>query len=191
MTGFINTTGKDDWATPPGAINYAKRVLGVESFDLDAAALGPTRQAGAYLGPDHADPTRRDALAVSWAGLCDRPDPVIWLNPPYSRAGGGLRRWLGKAVEASRAGATVAALFFARTDTAAWHDCVAIASSVHLFRGRLSFLDPATGERRHPAPAPSCLVIWRPRCRPPPRFIHASLPRGAAIIDPRQGVLFG
>ncbi len=169
---FINSSGKDDWATPPGTVAYALRCLDLDAFDLDAAALDGTRKAAEYLGPDHVAPGRRDALGVAWASL----GASIWLNPPYSRAGGGLLRWLGKCVEASDQGATVAALFFARTDTKAWHEHVTRAAEVHLFRGRLSFVDPATGETRHPAPAPSCLVIWRPYHSGPPCFLHVLKP---------------
>ena len=170
---FVNTSGKDDWATPPWVVRYACTVLGIEAFDLDAAAKADTAKAVAYLGPDHKDPSRRDALALPW------PGQTVWLNSPYSKKGGGLDKWLSKCVEARDNGATVCALFFSRTETAAWHDYVTQAAEVHLIRGRLSFIDPATGQpakgkkgRPQSAPAPSCLAIWQPGCNGPPRFIH-------------------
>ena len=165
---IINTTGKDDWATPLWVVQYALQRLDVGRFDLDAAAKADTAKAAQYLGPDHTDPAMRDALSADWAALGQN----VWCNPPYSRKAGGLWRWLGKAVEASERGATVAALFFARTETAAWHDHVLRAAEVHLFRGRLSFIDPATGESPGPAPAPSALVIWRANHPGPPVFVH-------------------
>ena len=89
---------------------------------------------------------------------------MVWCNPPYSRAAGGLLKWCAKFDEASRLGALVVALFFCRTETRAWHRHVVNAAEVHLFEGRIRFVDPATGEPgAASAPAPSCLVIWEPK----------------------------
>jgi len=83
---------------------------------------------------------------------------VCWMNPPYSQ----LRDWLHKAHESSTRGATVVCLTFARTDTAGFHDCVAHASEIRFLRGRLRF-----GKAKNSAPAPSCLIIFRPNNTPP------------------------
>ena len=169
---FVNTTGKDDWMSPEWAYEYAAKIVGVEHFDLDAAALSFSTLCSEWYGPDHPDPDRRDALAVEW------PPVFVWCNPPYSKRGGGLFKWCEAFVKAKDRGATVAALFFARTDTKAWHEFVTRASEVHLFKGRLKFLDPDTGEpTANCAPAPSCLVIWTPGEDGPPRYIHTEKKR--------------
>lgn len=203
---IINTTGKDDWATPPWVIAYVLRHLDAQRFDLDAAAQKATAVAPRYMGPDHRDPRFRDALEADWfeaAGggrvwfSADGRGPLIWDNNPYSKAAGGLDRWCMANAAAALRGATVAGLFFARTETAAWHDWVSRAAEVHFIRARLKFIDPATSKPRQgwdkkaekwrdqPAPAPSVIAIWTPPTgvrrglRGLPRTIH--VPKSARI----------
>ena len=179
---LINTSGKDDWATPAPILAYAEKQVhrfGYRGFNLDAAAKASTAVCPAWYGPDHPHEGRRDALAVDWG------EAVVWCNPPYSRAAGGLLRWCAKFDEASRLGALVVALFFCRTETRAWHRHVVNAAEVHLFEGRIRFIDPATGEPgAASAPAPSCLVIWEPR---PSKAgdLAAYWNRGEAALRPR------
>jgi hypothetical protein len=57
-------------------------VLARWPLTLDAAACGNNTLVPGYLGPDHPDPARRDALEFEdWAGLAG--GGVVWLNPPY------------------------------------------------------------------------------------------------------------
>ena len=191
------TSGKDDWCTPSEVWRYAGEQmdrLGYSGFTLDAAARSNSARCSAWFGPDHSDRRRRDALVADWG--CS----VVWCNPPYSREAGGLLRWCAKFDAAARAGAVVCALFFVRCETKAWHRHVVNADEVHLFEGRLRFVDPSTGERgAASAPAPSCLVIWRPprparlasgvlQRRDGPRFVH--VPRSVLLADDSQGDLF-
>lgn len=74
---IAHATGRDDWYTPRALIVKIEQRLG-RPFDLDVAATLQTRVCKSYLGPDHIDPRRRDALRVRWRGLC-------WCNPPYGR----------------------------------------------------------------------------------------------------------
>ena len=145
--------------------------LGLKGFDVDAAAMRSTTVAPMYLGPDHRNPRHRDALAkgLSWAKPLGRTTNA-WCNPPYSRMGGGLAAWCERMHRASEEeGCLVASTFFAKTETVAWHDHVTHAAERYFLRGRLSFLDPDTGDyargpkgARQSAPAPSVLVIFRP-----------------------------
>jgi len=156
--GFHLGTGKDDWCTPPWLLRYAEEQLPHGwCFEVDAAARQATALAPAWYGPDHPDPARRDALAADWG------QQVVWCNPPYSRAGGGLLAWCAKFYQAAQGGALVVALFFARTDTRAWHQYVTRAHGVTFLEGRVRFIDPATGQPgKAGATAGSCLVQWWP-----------------------------
>ena len=75
------------------------------------------------------------------------------MNPPYGRE---IGRWMQKAYEASRSGATVVCLIPARTDTSWWHR-YAMRGEIRLLQGRLKF-----GDGQNSAPFPSAIVIFRP-----------------------------
>jgi phage N-6-adenine-methyltransferase len=87
-----------------------------------------------------------DGLAQPWDG-------VIWCNPPYGKP---IARWLAKANEAAKAGATVVCLVPVRTDSRWWHDHVAM-HEVEFLPGRLRFVG-----RKHRAPFASAVVTMRP-----------------------------
>lgn len=76
------------------------------------------------------------------------------MNPPYGRE---IGKWVKKAAESARGGATVACLLPARTDTRWWHEWVIPYAEVRFLRGRLKF-----GGSNNWAPFPSALVIFRP-----------------------------
>jgi len=76
------------------------------------------------------------------------------MNPPYGRV---IGKWMAKAVESWRSGATVVCLVPARTDTAWWHD-FAMQGEVRLIRGRLKFVSPdGVGDF---APFPSAVIVF-------------------------------
>lgn len=85
--------------------------------------------------------------------LQDWGDSVVFMNPPYGRE---IKRWMEKALESSKQGATVVCLVPARTDTAWWHD-YAMKGSIRFIRGRLKF-----GKAKDSAPFPSAVVIFYP-----------------------------
>jgi len=164
---------KNHWATPPEVFAPLDRVFG---FGLDVAArISSTKVPTSWVGPDHPDPTRRDAFSVEWPELSEgRP---VWLNPPYGR---GIDRWMEMASYWGER-VTVAVLIFARTDTIWWwlHVLardpktgkrvrrptgrrVPCAAEIRWRAGRLRFLAPDTGKPKDAAPAPSALVVFRP-----------------------------
>ena len=180
------------WATPWDVFEPLAEEF---NFRLDAAAShwNAKPAGGAFISKEE------DALTVDWAALLGRlhglrpwkPEKLhriqrartaaargaVWLNPPYGRArdiegrpfgGALLDPFIRKAYEESRKGLTVVVLCFARPDTALWEDVIMRASEVRFIRSRVKFAreDGATG----PAPAPSCLVIFRPGEDGPPRF---------------------
>jgi hypothetical protein len=160
---FINTTGKDDWATPDWLITKVEEFT-ERKVAFDLAALERTAKAKRWCGPG--SPVCEDAFEYvdKLVSKLRSPHPgfegVFWLNPPYARAGGGLHKWLELAHRLAQWGFPVAVLTFARTDTKAWHEFVPQSRAVVLLKGRVKFIDPETMEERHPAPAPSCIIYF-------------------------------
>lgn len=128
----------DEWATPRAVFLMLDREFG---FTLDVCATTENATCGAYFTKD------TNGLLADWG------THVCWMNPPYSQ----LNRWLHKAYQSSLRGATVVCLTFARTDTSGFHDAVKHATEIRFLRGRLRF-----GNARNSAPAPSCVIIFRP-----------------------------
>jgi site-specific DNA-methyltransferase (adenine-specific) len=162
----LGSSARDDWATPQALFDALDAEF---AFDLDAAATERTAKGPNWFGPgsDEAE----DALCGSapWVHY-----NTVWLNPPYGRA---VAAFVEKAREESTKGATVVCLVNAKTDTRWWHDSVMQADEVRLIQGRVSFIDPDTGEPRHPSPYPSAVVIFRPHWSGPPRFVSWRCPR--------------
>jgi len=138
VTGSVHFSSRSsEWATPQPLFN----VLDAEfHFELDVCAT-----------PENAKCSRfytvvDNGLARPWEGVC-------WCNPPYGRE---IGRWLAKARDAARDGATVVALIPARTDTRWWHSIVMGASEIRYLPGRLRF-----GGCANSAPFPSAVVVWR------------------------------
>ena len=129
---------KSDWETPQRFFDALNDEFG---FTLDSCATPETAKCAAYFTPGC------DALKQDWAG-------VVWMNPPY---GYSIGKWIRKAYEEARRGATVVGLVPARTVTAWWHDYVMKADEIRLLRGRLFF-----SKSKINAPFPNAVVVWRP-----------------------------
>jgi phage N-6-adenine-methyltransferase len=83
---------------------------------------------------------------------------AVFCNPPYGKT---MRQWARKCFEASQAGATVALLAHALTDTRWFHDWVyGKAAEIRFLRGRLKF-----GDGTQSAPFPSLVAVYRPPAR--------------------------
>lgn len=132
------SSATDLWETPQEFFDKVNAEFG---FELDVCATPENAKCPRYFTKEI------DGLAQEWKGVC-------WMNPPYGRE---IGRWMRKAYESARGGATVVCLVPARTDTAWWHD-YATKGEVRFIRGRLKF-----GNSRHSAPFPSALVIFRPQ----------------------------
>jgi len=131
---------RSEWWTPD---DLRARVLAEHDFGLDAAACAlSTLVPGAWLGPTHPDPERRDALGFNdWAGLV--PDgQSVWLNPPYAPVRT-ITAFLATAARTAKAGVPVVALVPAATSTAWWWDEVqGHPTEVEFLRGRVRFTGP-------------------------------------------------
>ena len=176
---------QNEWATPRWLVD---KVNTKWPLGLDIASLWPSRCVNSYLGPDHEDTRRRDALAMpvgTWTKLAacetlltDQGPRACWCNPPYGR---GMRKWLQRLNQEGEHG-TVIVLIYARVDTKWWWrdvlgrdadgkriEGVNCAKSITWLEGRLSFLDPSTWKPREDAkgraqvaPAPSVIIEFAP-----------------------------
>ena len=147
-TDTYKTSNDDTWSTPRDFFDKLDKEFG---FTLDAAALSSsTLVPDNWYGPDHPEPSRRDAFTNCWS--IDAGDGVVWLNPPYGRT---IGEWMKKANDESRHDTTVVCLVPARTDTNWWHN-YCIQHEVRFIKGRLKF-----GNQKNSAPFPSAVVVIR------------------------------
>lgn len=146
---------RDAWWTPT---EVRGRVLDDWDITLDAAACSRSRLVENYLGLDHPEPTRRDALAFDdWAGHAG--GGVVWLNPPYVPAAT-LSAFLARAVATAQSGVTVVGLVPASTGAGWWWThVVEVGACVEFLRGRLAFTGPHA-DKGTPAPWACALVTW-------------------------------
>ena len=134
-------SGTDLWETPQ---NLFDALNGKYRFTLDVCAISENAKCKRYFTPE------RDGLAQAWRGVC-------WMNPPYGRE---IGKWMKKAWESWREGATVVCLVPARTDTAWWHN-YAMKGKILFIRGRLKF-----GGHHNSAPFPSAIVEFIREAKP-------------------------
>lgn len=128
-------TGRQDWETPDCVFAPLHAEFG---FTLDVCATGTSTKCPRFFCKSD------DALTQHWSGTC-------WMNPPFGNQG----KWVKKAYEESRNGATVVCLLPARTNTNWWHDYCA-RGEIRFIRGRPKFKGAA-----HGLPQPLAIVIFR------------------------------
>ena len=130
--GVPESSGSDLWMTPPHIIE----------------AL--TRKYGALFDPCPRDwDGSFDGLEIDWPH-----DQVVFVNPPYSN----IAEWAEKAwYENFHRGVEVIMLIPARVDTRYFHDYLCNSGRIEFFKGRLRFIDPATGLPGNSAPFPAML----------------------------------
>lgn len=129
---------RDDWETPP---EFFARYDDRFHFTLDACATSETAKCARYFTKE------QDGLAQDWGS------ETVWVNPPYGRE---IPKWMKKAWDSAKGGATVVMLVPSRTDSAWWHD-YAMRGEVEFLRGRLRFVGAP-----HTAPFPCAIVVFRP-----------------------------
>jgi phage N-6-adenine-methyltransferase len=132
-----------EWTTPQALFDALDEEF---HFTIDVCASRENAKCERFLTATD------DALTVPWTGVC-------WMNPPYGRS---IGKWLRKAHDEAKAGATVVCLIPARTETAWWHDFVPKAHEVRFIRGRLRFSGMAVN-----APFPSAIVVFKPPMKIP------------------------
>lgn len=144
------TSDSEEWETP---IAFFKMLDDEFHFTLDVCASDTNHKVKRYFT------VADDALSESW------DDEVCWMNPPYGKS---IGKWIEKAYNESKKGATVVCLIPSRTDTKYWHDYVMKADEIRFIKGRLKFLD-AQGNENMTAPFPSAVVVFEANT-----FYHSS-----------------
>ena len=109
--------------TPAYILEPVRDALGGIGLDPCSLQDNPTRADRWCYLPD------RDGLAEAWSGS-------IWVNPPYGAA---RRPFVARAIEAGHAGARVALLIPADTDTALVQDVLAACDAALFLAGRVDF----------------------------------------------------
>ncbi len=131
------SSASDLWETPQ---NLFDALDDKWKFQLDVCATPDNAKCAKFFTKEV------DGLSQKWDGVC-------WMNPPYGRE---IIKWMAKAYESSKAGATVICLVPSRTDTAWWHT-YAMLGDIAFLRGRLKF-----GGHKNSAPFPSAIVVFIP-----------------------------
>lgn len=162
----LHSTGKDTWRTPPDVLAWLDAEF---HFHLDAAA-----EAGAEAFPGRArigpEASETGALGVAWLDWMPRVyppgrPPAAFVNPPYSKeasGGDGIRAWHRKAWEQSRLGVAVVVLAPPTIDRGWAHKTGVLADEWRIFKFRLDFIDPSTGDPARGNVVGSQLTIYRP-----------------------------
>ena len=132
-----------EWETPQELFDSLDREF---CFGLDPCATRQNAKCEIYFTK------LDDGLKQNWRKF------TVFMNPPYGRV---IGKWVQKASEAAKLGATVVCLLPARTDTSYWHDYILEREGVEIrfLRGRIHFSGAG------PAPFPSAVVVFRPEAK--------------------------
>lgn len=143
---------QDRYRTPPELLCAIRRDFGL-AFTLDAAADESNATAADYLAGPHG--SARECAC----GLCAPWEGTVWCNPPYSH----VEPWVRKATfeHGCDPGTKIAMLLLADTSTRWFAEAAASAETYLLTPGRVSFLDPSTGQPARGNRIGSVLFIWR------------------------------
>lgn len=175
--GYMMPSARADWRTPRDVLDLVEQVFGGKP-DLDPCghpdAFGlAARQVWLpeHLGDEWsiagfaAELVIGDGLLVSWASR------RVFVNPPFDD----LAAWTAKCANEAWSGAEVILLLPSRTDTAYWHEPLATANLLCLWRGRMKFVGaPAS------CPFPITLAYWGRR----PAVFHAVFGARGMIVAP-------
>lgn len=137
-TEVMFSSKTDLWATPQSFFDDLNKEF---SFEVDVCATAENTKCDTYYTKE------QDGLVMPWRGTC-------WCNPPYGRE---IGKWVKKAHDSARGGATVVMLLPARTDTKWFHEYIYNKSEIRFIKGRLKF-----GDGLNSAPFPSMVVVFRP-----------------------------
>lgn len=85
----------NDRYTTRATLDWCKRVLGVEEFDLDVAACPEAHHAPRWFGDQGLCPDVSEPVSLGWINGLEQPWDAerIWCNPPYDNLG----PWVHKA----------------------------------------------------------------------------------------------
>ncbi len=161
IAAMYNLKPRDLWGTPRAVFREIDAEFGV---GLDAAAVADDALVCPFISPED------DGLKVSWMDRCVLRGPgpkAAFANPPYSACGGGLLAWMEKAVAEAAAGLTCILLVPPSMSTR-YMQLAVECGEVRVYRSRLAFLHPVTGQPVAGNRGDSCLAILRPGLVPVP-----------------------
>jgi phage N-6-adenine-methyltransferase len=138
-----------EYPTPPELFAALDAEFG---FTLDPRATLENAKCSTYFTAED------DGLAQPWA------PHVVFCNPPYGAQSTG--RWVRKAFEEARRGATVVLLIPARVDTRWWHDCCS-KGEIRFLRGRVQFVNGGA------SPFACVIVVFRPQAEKDKRLFFS------------------
>lgn len=153
MTREINGTTtdpvlKDAWETPPEVVRFwAERGY---RFTLDVAANANNAKAPEYFTEE------QDALKQCW-----KTTGAVWCNPPYSK----IEPWILKASEEAALNDVTTVMLVPASTDAAWYKraLLSCASICLVTRGRIPFINAATGKPVKNNTRGSVFLIWHGR----------------------------
>ena len=129
----------NEWTTPQSLFDKLNDEFG---FTLDPCCQVETAKCQKYYTQ------KENGIIQDWS------NDVVFMNPPY---GGHTGDWIKKALDESRAGATVVCLIVSATDRSYWHEYIfPYASEIRFLRGRIKF-----GDSKSTAPFASAIIIFR------------------------------
>lgn len=150
-SGFSSSYNKDPkkydtWSTPQWLFDQLNKEF---KFKTDVCASKKNTKCKKYFS------RRQNGLKQNWKGTC-------FCNPPYGNRE--IDRWMEKALESSREGATVVCLVPAATSTKWWHS-FAMKGEIRFIKGKVRFV--IAGKDGNPAPFHSAIIVFRPnkKCR--------------------------
>jgi phage N-6-adenine-methyltransferase len=158
-----NPNAKDGWRTPEIVLEAVRRV-GPICLDPSAGphGVGAVNLTGGGAWID-------DGLKQSWAGA-----GLVFCNPPYSAN----RAWCAKAAAEASRGAEIVLLVPASLGARWFQDQLLGAQALCVWKGRLRFIDPDTGQATASAMFDSALVYFGHR---PGAFQAAFEPHGMVV----------
>ena len=128
-------TPKGCWGTPLKLYNYLSKDVG--GFDADAAANATNHKHPVYFSES------MNALTLDWQETIEKKSAKFFLNPDYSK--GVIDKFVKKAREEARKGATVTCLLPLSVDTGWWNKYVMlddghVAVEIRFIEGRVKFI---------------------------------------------------
>lgn len=148
-------------------LSKALQHLGIINIQDEYGTPWPVFQSGVKLAgfqplldpcTNHANAKCKLFCTIDEDALCREWRFDFFMNPPYSR----IREFMAYAYnEHVRHNVNGLCLTFAKTDTKWWHRYVEGIAEVHFIEGRIRFLNAEGHPTKHPAPYPSCWIVWR------------------------------
>lgn len=135
-----------NYRTPPEIFQLAQSLFG--EFDLDAAA-------------DETDALTwfiDDAFTGEWC-CQDYPASAVWCNPPYSDTEAWVNRAIAQCIE-EKVCRRVVMLIPVNTGVSYWKTIYEHATAICMINGRISFINPETGQRDGGNRHDSCFVVF-------------------------------